>query len=419
MKAWCAVMTRKIGLSVLLVICVTIASMCAALAQTFSSDVLGKCRKLFSYSGSQAAYFYGFKDSTLYSVKVLPQVATCSANVDGAILAVCHDDTRAYALYKKEGVYGVMTLTHGTGRAVCRTIPAAKNINYHSFAADGSGVYLLTNESLDTSVVKYDGNGRRICTYSLPQGAQRLLVNGGQVYAVSFSNEVYRLGDSGKTRCAALDCDEICYDAGAGHLYTQSGKLISLLNGAQRQYSAAFCVKTADMVCESSGGRLFAAVGKKTATLDQQFRITVENAAVTAVTTAEAQTAEPTVSTSASAEPPYYDSQTVVAQRDMTVKDYKTLYGRVTKMTDPSGAEITSGKLKTGCKAVVGSRSYSVIVFGDITMNGTVNSADVKRFMEHCCGKSTMSALQQKAADMNQDHTTDNRDLVLLAQSIN
>ncbi len=413
-KVWRVVMAKKICLSLFLIICVVTASVCAVFAQSVSVDALSGCRKLFAYSGSQTAYFYGFKNATLYSVKVLPQVVTRSATVDGAVMAVCHDETNAYALYQKNGVYGVMTLSHSTGRAVCRTIPSAKNINYHSFAADGNSVYLLSNEGTYTTVVKFDSSGNKQLSYSLPQGAQRLFVNGGRVYCVAYSNEVYLLNGSGKAWCAELNCSETCYDAGVGYIYTQSGKLINLKNGGVRQLSAAFCVQTTDALFESNSGRLFAAVGKKSFTLDDRFRVVTENTA-TPTTAAVAQSSASSVADAL--EPPYYDNQTVIAPRDITVKNLQKKYGKITKTANENGRVVTSGKVKTGFTAYIGGSAYTVIVLGDINMTGTVNGADVKKFMEHGCGKIVLSELQRKAADMNQDHAVDNRDLVLLAQS--
>ena len=60
----------------------------------------------------------------------------------------------------------------------------------------------------------------------------------------------------------------------------------------------------------------------------------------------------------------------------------------------------------------------TLAVRGDLNSNGAVNSADVKALMEHFASGTELSAGVSAAADFNSDGAVDNRDLVLLAQSI-
>ena len=55
---------------------------------------------------------------------------------------------------------------------------------------------------------------------------------------------------------------------------------------------------------------------------------------------------------------------------------------------------------------------------GDLNASGTVNSRDIKLFMEHLVGNSTLTGVFAIAADWNGDGNLDNRDLVLLSKKV-
>ncbi len=78
----------------------------------------------------------------------------------------------------------------------------------------------------------------------------------------------------------------------------------------------------------------------------------------------------------------------------------------------------TSGAIGTGMKAVFSNdnikQEYLLCVSGDLTGEGNVNSLDVNKMFEFLLDKSTPTAIEFTAGDLNQDNVLTNKDLLLL-----
>ena len=114
-----------------------------------------------------------------------------------------------------------------------------------------------------------------------------------------------------------------------------------------------------------------------------------------------------------------HTEDTVVVVAGMTVAALKKGDKSIGMVYDNDGKEISSGKLRTGYSLRKNSVEYPLAVYGDLNASGTVNSRDIKLFMNHLVGNTTINGVFAVAADMNSDGKLDNRDLVLLSKTVN
>lgn len=411
---------RSVVMAAMIVVLIFSAIVFSALSvpaqNTYNLSELANCRKLFSLSGSSAAYFYGYSNTTLYSARVLPDYRLRSASVDGVICSVCHDDSNAYALYEYKRKYYVLKLNCADGNCITYPISAADNVIYSSFAATSDGVYLIINSGAYSTAVRFDYSGNKRATYKLPDGVSRLFVNAGSAYAVAYSGGIFRLTGSGQTvNCATLDAYTEFSDAGWGYVYTKDKTLISLNDGSRSARSQKLCVKTKSKLFDSDSGRLLAAVGNRCVYLDGQNHVMplTETQAPTSAASKTTDTQNGQNKTAATVGTlNLYDDSTVIADCGITVRRFKEKYPQLTQVFDRSGKAVTSGKLRTGYSAAAGSKKYVVIIQGDVNGSGTVNNADIRQMMEYLCGNITLSDAGLKAADIDMNKARDTRDLV-------
>lgn len=92
-----------------------------------------------------------------------------------------------------------------------------------------------------------------------------------------------------------------------------------------------------------------------------------------------------------------------IAKSDLTV--YKT-----------DGTVLSQGTLGTGMKINFYGKTYSIVIFGELTGEGNINSKDLKIMMKHLTGEEELSSLQKISADINQDGIINTKDLVLLSR---
>lgn len=104
------------------------------------------------------------------------------------------------------------------------------------------------------------------------------------------------------------------------------------------------------------------------------------------------------------------------------VKDKLNLSGYNIEFKNYAGKAITSGKLGTGSVAIFSkdgkTAEFTFIVKGDVTGEGNANSRDVDCMYNHILGKSSLSEINAKAADINNDGVVDTLDLLLLSKMV-
>lgn len=84
-----------------------------------------------------------------------------------------------------------------------------------------------------------------------------------------------------------------------------------------------------------------------------------------------------------------------------------------------SGSSKTSGNVGTGFKANFSGadyKGYTLIVPGDITGEGNINSRDVKLYMKFLCSAQQLEGAYLQASDINGDGVCDTLDLVIAAK---
>ena len=80
--------------------------------------------------------------------------------------------------------------------------------------------------------------------------------------------------------------------------------------------------------------------------------------------------------------------------------------------------EVTSGTLSTGMTAVVGNKSYTLVVTGDVNGDGKITLTDVVALQSHVLDKKTLEGAYREAADLNSDGYVTLTDVVKAARVI-
>ncbi len=317
---------------------------------------LANCRKTFSYSGSGAAYFYGFTGSKLVSSRVLPDILTRTTEVPGNILSACHNDDAVCALYQVSlHTYKAVQMNMHSGACTHTTVAANRSVQHSSIAAAADEVFVIV---VDNDVSYALGTrGTTEFTYRFAQNIDRLFVSGNAAYARLDGGAVYRIGNGQSTAA----------------------------NGVAPQDSAPTV---------SAAG--------KTATLQADFSCTVRDTnAPQAIAFGDAITSDGFLAVAAGT----------------TVRQLQARYDTPLTVSDTNGNRVDSGKLKTGDAVVTGGKTCLLAVLGDLNGTGTVNSADAAALMRHFTGSEALSSVAERAADFNRDGAADHRDLVLIARA--
>ena len=86
------------------------------------------------------------------------------------------------------------------------------------------------------------------------------------------------------------------------------------------------------------------------------------------------------------------------------------------KVYKPDGTYVTKGKLGTGMLAKFSGHTLKIIVKGDLTGEGNINSRDLNALMKHLVESKLLNDPYLTAADINDDKSIDTKDLLLLAK---
>ena len=79
-----------------------------------------------------------------------------------------------------------------------------------------------------------------------------------------------------------------------------------------------------------------------------------------------------------------------------------------------SGERYDSGRLGTGMKTVLPDGTYAVVIYGDVTGEGNVNSRDLNACLDHLLGTPLASGAYTAAADVSGDGAVDLKDALIL-----
>ncbi len=114
-----------------------------------------------------------------------------------------------------------------------------------------------------------------------------------------------------------------------------------------------------------------------------------------------------------------YDSKYITVSMGTTVGNLFDFLGLGTgdvTIKKADGRAVTSGKLGTGMIAFAGNTPYCVIVAGDLTGEGNVNSRDIDALMKHLTNENPLSDIFSKAADLDKDSIITTKDLLGLSR---
>ena len=365
---------------------------------------LARCRKIYAYSGENAAYFYGYANQMLCSARVIPDVVERTVTTDGVIRAVSHDETCAYALLAtSHHQHSILRLDMNSGEYRITPLVQSSDIVYSSFAVADGEVFLITCGAVYDRVNSYDMEGNKLYTYDLDRGVKTLFHNGGSGYAVSYSGEICRLSYGKCTSCARIPSDADCCNAGVGYIKANEA-LISLTDGSSRRCISKNEVMSGGEVFSSDSGILFAAACSQKARLDDEYSCLVESVEDTEGSRVEVK------EKSAAAN----DEDILLVDAGMTVSALKKSDAMISAVYDNNGEPTTAGKLRTGYSVRKNGAELPLAVRGDLNMSGTVNSRDITTLMNYLVGNITLNRTFCRAADLNDDDAVDTRDLVLL-----
>ena len=384
-----------------------IASFSAASANSGILSELSECFKIYAYSGTASAYFYGFTDQTLCSTRVIPDVMTRRVSVNGSIISVCHDDSNAYALYiTAQHEHFIMQMNMDSGDCVWFQIAKDKTVSGSSIAACNGEVMVITISD-GAAMVFGQGSGKN-CVYSFSSDVKELFVNENRAYALLNDGSLYRIGGGSKALCANLSPFSGLSNAGCGWMFAPGGFLVSI-NGSVEYTHAKAAVKLNGNTVEHYNARLLACALNKAVSLNNDYSFDYIGESYDEAPRSGISGQEKTLKSGGIA----------VFNEGMTVSKLKSSYSNVIGIYSSNGDEIGSGALRTGFSAKLSSGSCLIAVLGDVNGSGTVNSADTKALMRFFTGSETRTECEITAADYNKDGTTDNRDLVLISRAAN
>ena len=89
--------------------------------------------------------------------------------------------------------------------------------------------------------------------------------------------------------------------------------------------------------------------------------------------------------------------------------------GLTVTISNSSGKTVTSGSLGTGYKVtLVGAttNTYNIVVYGDASGDGKVNSLDLLKIQKYLLGEGKLSGVEKNAADASKDGKVNSLDLL-------
>lgn len=396
-------------------------------------SVFNECNEYFTDNNSDGSFIYGYNFSTLYSSRVLPSISVRYVKTDGVIRAVSHNGSCSYALYEKKRAYFITELNAANGEYYTYSYGNLKSIENSSFAfSDGIAYFIFTDDTY-TYVRSYDSNGKALRKYTFDENVQRLVINNSKIYAQLYNGEFYRLDKGGSHYCTVINSGYGFCNAGNGYIYSEAGTLFSLADNNIEHISGTklnCIVKSENRIVYSDdwtieyNGKFYKSknkikslffYGNNIAFLDNNFNLNTIKLSDFKESDSELfnnygnESRNETYKVNSDGYITGIDSGT-------TITDFKKHFSNEVIIYDRDGNKITSGKIKTGYRAVISDVIYEISVLGDITGEGNVKSNDVSALMSYFVNKSDLNGVYFKSADFNNDGSIDNKDLVRIAR---
>ncbi len=402
------------------------------------------CQELYTYSGYNYAYFYGYSPDTLYSAQSIPDINLRYIKVNGLIRSVCHDSYCAYALYESKATghgYSIVRMNMQNGKCDYFDIGTQNSIINSSFAVTEDEIFIIRTDSYNSYAASYDINGKRKYNYKFDFNTEKLFINDSKAYAVLSNGDIYVLENGTHTYCNNLGNNHNFTNAGAGYVCTEGNLLISLTDNSRENIinaKASKVVKCENKLFFFSGNILKSSDGGKYTISDSYMMTATANSISVLLSNYECNT----ISISE-----IYESESGCGNEDFnnninqsyqnlgnrykikdniilgiesgtTVSQFKKTFSDNVTVYDKSGNISASGKIATGFGCKVYDNTYKIAVRGDVTGEGNVKSNDVDAVMKNTVGLCSLENEFYVAADYNFDGILDNRDLVLIAQNI-
>ncbi len=90
-----------------------------------------------------------------------------------------------------------------------------------------------------------------------------------------------------------------------------------------------------------------------------------------------------------------------------------------TKITDISGAVLQSSVFGTGATVTINNNNYTLVILGDVSGDGVINSADLLKVVKHLNETANLEGESLRASDCNNDGKTNSADLLKIVKYLN
>ncbi len=242
----------------------------------------------------------------------------------------------------------------------------------YSFASDIYGNYYFV-DSTDSSVLHcYKKSGHQFtldCVYGIKQ---LMCIDGYNILAIT-TNGIYSIKNNSLTLISNLNPSVPCYYTGEDYITDSSNVKYNYNNG----YISPIVEET-DPAPEDN---------------------------------TEAKPEQDTVGFQQSGEYIYVDMGTTVAKLRKALGLSKESFSAY--KTD--GTKWESGKLGTGMKVKYNAAEYTIIIYGELTREGNINSRDLKLSLDFVTGKETPDKIDLLAGDVNADGRISIKDSLLIS----
>lgn len=395
-------------------------------------SVLENCRELYSEINSDGSYLYGYTINCVYSAKILPNVNIRKLEVSGKIRSVSHYKSKTVALVEVSiDNFEVVVLDNNTGIYDYYKFNNMSELDVASFAFENNRVYFVKTDSNYNYVQSYSLSGELLHTYKFGKQLYNIFANNSKTYVRMYDGTIYRLSENTYEYITESDRNSSVSNAGANWIYCSTNKLISLDNNQNKTvYNGTVnCVAYNDGKVISSRNKTLYINGTEVYKFNKEVEFLISYANLISVIAVDfssitleidmLENDENCFLNSANEQTYKINSDGIIygVESGTTVSLFKKSYN-TENVYDKNGYEVTSGKIKTGYRALINGENRLISIRGDITGEGNVKSNDVSALMSALSGKTKLNNIQFVSADYNFDGKVNNIDLVLIAQNV-